>query len=200
VRCAGRAFAAGGSVGRERRAGLMPLHFGNVQLVALGVYAGLAVAFALVFLVVAVKANEDVPLEQVQRSGYWLRRRWIAVLVALLVCLLGFSFLDLPYAGSASGKTIVKVTGGQFFWVFDPSQVPAGSHVRFHVTSVDVNHGFGIFDPDGRLLGSVQAMPGYHNDLDLDLDQAGTYQIRCFEFCGLHHHDMQAVFRVVSSG
>ena len=176
----------------------MTLHYGDVQVAALAVFAALAVVFGSVFAVVALRAREQVELEQVQRSGYWLRKRWLAALVAILVCVLGISFLDLPYAGGASGRTLVTVTGGQFFWSFDPGRVPVGSRVRFDVTSVDVNHGFGIYDPGGRLLGSVQAMPGYHNRLDLTLTRAGDYQIRCFEFCGIKHHQMEAVFRVVS--
>ena len=44
--------------------------------------------------------------------------------------------------------------------------------MRFDVTSVDVNHGFGVYDPNGRLIGSVQAMPGYTNELELDLPPA----------------------------
>jgi cytochrome c oxidase subunit II len=173
------------------------LHYGDVQVAALAVFAALAVALASVFAVVALRSRDDRELEQVQRSGYWLRKRWLAGLVAILVCVLGVSFVDLPYAGGASGRTLVKVTGGQFFWAFDPAQVPVGSRVRFDVTSVDVNHGFGIYDPGGRLLGSVQAMPGYHNQLDLTLGRAGDYQIRCFEFCGIKHHQMEAIFRVV---
>jgi cytochrome c oxidase subunit II len=189
----GRLFVVGLGAGV-----LVALHYGHVQLLALGVFALLAVVFAVVFTVAAVQSRVDVPLEQVQRSGYWLRKRWLGLLVAVLVCLLGFTFFDLPYAGGSAGRTVVRVTGGQFFWVFDPRQVLAGSRVRFDVTSVDVNHGFGLYDPGGRLLGSVQAMPGYHNGLDLTLDQAGDYQVRCFEFCGVKHDQMQAVFRVVS--
>ena len=176
----------------------MALHYGGVQLAVLFTFAALVLALVSLFVLVALKSRDDVPLERVQRTGYWVRRRWLATLVGVIVCVLGLSFLDLPYAGGASGRTVVKVTGGQFFWAFDPSQVPAGSRVRFDVTSVDVNHGFGIFDPGGRLLGSVQAMPGYHNQLDLTLGQVGAYQIRCFEFCGLNHHAMEAVFRVVA--
>jgi len=39
-------------------------------------------------------------------------------------------------------------------------------------------------------------MPGYHNKLDLTLDEPGTYRILCFEYCGLSHHLMQAAFTV----
>ena len=44
----------------------------------------------------------------------------------------------------------MNVSGGQFYWSISPRQVPAGTKVRFDVTSVDVNHGFGIYDPDGQ--------------------------------------------------
>jgi cytochrome c oxidase subunit II len=62
--------------------------------------------------------------------------------------------------------------------------------VVFEVTSADVNHGFGLYDPGGRLMGSVQAMPGYTNRLALTLEHAGRYTVACLELCGLEHHRM----------
>jgi len=109
----------------------------------------------------------------------------------------GISLLDLPFAsGSDHGRAVVKVTGGQFFWSLVPNSVPAGTAIRFDITSIDVNHGFGLYDPHGHLIGSVQAMPGYHNRLDLTLRDAGVYRIRCLEFCGLSHSIMESSFRV----
>ena len=67
--------------------------------------------------------------------------------------------------------------------------------MRFDVTSIDVNHGFGLYDPHGHLIGSVQAMPGYHNELDLTMSE-GVYRIRCLEFCGLNHSPMETTFAV----
>jgi heme/copper-type cytochrome/quinol oxidase subunit 2 len=43
-------------------------------------------------------------------------------------------------------------------------------------------------------------MPGYHNELDLTLDEAGSYTIRCFEYCCPHHATMEAVFNVTGGG
>jgi cytochrome c oxidase subunit II len=59
-----------------------------------------------------------------------------------------------------------------------------------------VNHGFGIYAPDGELLGSVQAIPGFHNRLDLTLDEPGSYFVGCLEFCGVGHHRMNRRLRV----
>jgi cytochrome c oxidase subunit 2 len=99
-------------------------------------------------------------------------------------------------SGGGAGRTIVKVTGGQFFWSLAPDSVPAGARVRFDITSVDVNHGFGLYDPHGHLIGSVQAMPGYHNKLDFTLNEPGVYRIRCLELCGLNHSTMENTFTV----
>jgi cytochrome c oxidase subunit 2 len=173
------------------------IRYGEPQ-VAIGiVFAVLALLLAVAFIVIGLQAGSDVSFERVHRVGYWLRRRWLALLLVLGVLVIGISLFDLPYArGSGSGRTVVKVTGGQFFWSLAPNQVRAGTKVRFDVTSVDVNHGFGLYDPSGHLIGSVQAMPGYHNELDLTLAQAGVYRIRCLELCGLNHSIMENVFTV----
>lgn len=172
------------------------MSYGPLQIAVLAVFAGIAVAVAGVFALVARSSRRDAALEEVQRVGYRLRRFWLALLAALLMAVVGTSLFALPYARGGSGRTIVKVTGGQFYWILDPAGVPAGTRVRFDVTAADVNHGFGLYDPRGRLIGSVQAMPGYRNKLDLTLSDPGTYRIRCFEFCGLDHHRMEATFRV----
>lgn len=175
----------------------MALHYGSPQVVVGIAFAAIAVLLAAVFSVVGLSAREEVAYERVQRAGYWLRQRWLGLLLVLGVLVLGLTFFDLPYAsGSAANRTLVKVTGGQFFWSVVPDQVEANRPLRFDVTSVDVNHGFGIYDPHGHLVGSVQAMPGYHNELDLTLGLAGVYRIRCLEFCGLDHAVMQGSFTV----
>jgi cytochrome c oxidase subunit 2 len=175
------------------------LHYGDPQI-ALGiVFAVLSLLLATVFLVIGVQAGSEASEERVHRVGYWLRKRWLALLVVLGVHVVGISLFDLPYAsGGASSRTVVEVTGGQFFWTLAPDRVPAGTKVRFDVTSVDVNHGFGLYAPDGRLIGSVQAMPDYHNLLDLTLREAGVYRIRCLELCGLNHSTMENTFTVTA--
>jgi cytochrome c oxidase subunit 2 len=174
------------------------LHYGDPQIPIGVVFAELSLLLASAFLVIGVQAGSDVSVERVHRVGYWLRKRWLALLVVIGVLVLGISFFDLPYAsGGSAGRTSVTVTGGQFFWSLQPDRVPAGSRVRFDVTSVDVNHGFGLYDPHGHLIGSVQAMPGYHNKLDLTLSEPGVYRIRCLELCGLNHATMEGSFTVV---
>jgi cytochrome c oxidase subunit 2 len=173
------------------------LRYGDVQVVAAIVFLVLALVIAAVVIVVAADSFRDAPADEVQRKGYRFRSPWLAFLVTLGVIVVGASFFLLPYASGADPDTTVTVSGGQFFWSIDPTEVPAHTQVRFDVTSVDVNHGFGVYDPGGRLIGSTQAMPGYTNELDLRLDEPGRYVVRCFEYCGLSHHLMEATFQVV---
>ena len=176
----------------------MSLHYGDPQIAIGVVFAAIALLLAAVFVVIGVQAGSEVGEERVHDVGYWLRKRWLALLLVIGVLVVGISLFDLPYAsGGAAGRTVVKVTGGQFFWSLQPDRVPADTRVRFDVTSVDVNHGFGLYDPHGHLIGSVQAMPGYHNKLNLTLGEAGVYRIRCLEYCGLSHSTMEGSLTVV---
>lgn len=175
----------------------MSLRYGDPQIAIGVVFAVLAVLLAAAFVVIAVQAGTEVGAQRVHDVGYWMRKRWLALLLVLGVLVVGISLFDLPYAsGGSAARTVVKVTGGQFFWSLQPNRVEAGTPLRFDVTSIDVNHGFGLYDPHGHLIGSVQAMPGYHNHLDLTLHQVGLYRIRCLELCGLNHSTMEGAFTV----
>lgn len=173
------------------------MHFGGLQVVTLVVFGVIAFVVLLVFAIAADVSRQEVPFEGVQRSGYWFRKRWLALLAALVPVIVGIGVVTAPYArGGGSDRTLVKATSGQFYFAFDPPSVPAGTKVRFAVTSRDVTHAFGLYSPGGRLIGSVQAMPGYTNNLDLTLTQAGSYRVLCFEYCGLGHHAMRSTFTV----
>ena len=177
----------------------MSVHYGDPQIAIGVVFAVLALLLACAFVVIGVQAGSGASEERVHRVGYWLRKRWLALLLVIGVLVVGISLFDLPFAsGGADGRTVVKVIGGQFFWSLSPDRVPDGTRVRFDVTSIDVIHGFGLYDPHGHLIGSVQALPGYHNELDLTLSEAGVYRIRCLELCGLNHSTMQNTFTVAA--
>lgn len=107
-----------------------------------------------------------------------------------------------PYASfresalAANSRLQVKVTGVQWSWQIDPHTIRTGTTVEFLVTSKDVNHGFAIFNPEGHIVGQVQAMPGYPNTLVMRFNEEGTYQIRCLELCGLFHASMLSTIQV----
>ncbi len=174
----------------------MDLSFGSTQVAVLVAFLAISAVLVSIFTAVAIQARRNVTYEAVAGGGYRLRRYWLAFLGVLLATGLVLSVAFLPYGKSAGPSTTVEVTGYQFNWNVTPDTVPAGTAVTFDVTASDVNHGLGIYDPGGVLIANVQAMPGYHNELELTLDEPGTYMFGCLELCGLDHHRMIREFEV----
>lgn len=168
----------------------MDVSFGGFQIAVLIGFLVISILVVMIFAGVAIQARRNVAYEIVSTTGYRLRNLWLAFLVVFLAAGLTISIVFLPYGESAGPKTDIEVTGYQFNWTVSPDQVPAGTTAVFDVTSSDVNHGLGLYDPEGRLVGNVQAMPGYQNRMELKLEQEGTYTIACLEYCGLDHHRM----------
>jgi heme/copper-type cytochrome/quinol oxidase subunit 2 len=97
-----------------------------------------------------------------------------------MVVVLGATFLltvpRAPYPKGQIPDAVVYITAKQFAFAqsLQPvstdeefgnalgyrAEVPVEGWVEFRVTSLDVNHGMAIFDPDGKLVGQTQAMPG----------------------------------------
>jgi cytochrome c oxidase subunit 2 len=102
----------------------------------------------------------------------------------------------LPLMGIAPPR--IEAEGRQWVWTFRyPNQggvvtrnvlhLPAGVPVDIVVTSADVIHSFWV----PRLAGKIDAVPGHANLLRLQADEAGRYDGRCSEFCGLGHTRMR---------
>jgi cytochrome c oxidase subunit 2 len=141
------------------------------------------------------------------------RLLFFASLSVILLTFLAFTLRRLPYAAEASAPDrVVHAVGKQYEWSlteavgpsletwtrdFSPTvTVPVRTPIEFRVTTLDVNHGFSLYAPDGQLITQTQAMPGYVNRLRVTFDQPGTYTVLCLEFCGLSHHRMRGVVEV----
>jgi cytochrome c oxidase subunit 2 len=163
-------------------------------------FAAMAGALAAVFLTVAFDAR-TAPTEVVVARGYRIRRLWFLFLLGFAVVAFVVSMFWLPYQAPRQAElgvptTTVEVTARQFDFQLSTSDIPVGTTVAFRVTSGDVNHGFAIYDPDGRIVGQVQAMPGVTNVLVIKFDRPGQYVIRCTELCGPFHYAMAGAFTV----
>jgi cytochrome c oxidase subunit 2 len=164
-----------------------------------------------VFGVVArsTKTQRDVAYTSTNR----LRMLFFVSLMIILLVFLVLTLPRLPYTAEAAAPgRVVLAVGKQYAWsltegtaptlanwedAFSPEiTVPAGVVVEFRVTTLDVNHGLGVYAPDGVLLAQTQAMPGYVNRLRMVFERPGTYTILCLEFCGMSHHRMRAVVEV----
>jgi cytochrome c oxidase subunit 2 len=150
-------------------------------------------------LAVAVWSSTRRPDDAIDAHGLSRRETaWLVIMVVALFALLAATIFYVPYGESAGpNRQVVRVTGIQFAWAISPAEVRAGTPVEFVTTTDDVNHGFGLYDPDGALLTQVQVIPGRVQKLVWTFDEPGTYEILCLEFCGAKHHEMVSTLEVL---
>ncbi|RYG74406.1 cytochrome C oxidase subunit II [Lentibacillus lipolyticus] len=149
-----------------------------------------------VFAVVAWKSRERKDYAPIKKKWYKARTFYGAALIALMLVLTIYTLRELPYNqpvyGAGNEPTVVDVQAVQFGWNISENEFKVGEPVEFHVTSKDVNHGFGIYDEEMNMIAQTQAMPDYTNKVFITFDEPGTYEILCLEYCGLAHHLMTA--------
>jgi len=146
-------------------------------------------------------AKKQSSFDSVYARSAFYRRRFLIILLSLIIIVFAVSLFYLPYAdvrSQAFGKpaVVVNVVGIQWAWSMSTQQLPSSVPVEFNVTSRDVNHDFGIFNSQGVLIGQVQALPGYYNQLIMIFKSPGTYTVRCLDFCGPGHALMISQFTV----
>jgi cytochrome c oxidase subunit 2 len=102
-------------------------------------------------------------------------------------------FVEEFKVGEEAGFPVVEPPPGSHvyllarMWQWYPVlKLKKGAEYIFHLSSMDVNHGFGLFP----LNINFQVVPGYDYGLKMVPDKAGDYRIICNEFCGIGHHMM----------
>jgi cytochrome c oxidase subunit 2 len=173
-----------------------------ITYLALGIFLAGALALAFVFAAASQVARRGPETyTKVAARAYRLRLIWFFALGGILTAAFLSASPFVPYASHrlASGPATahVSVTGSQYLWSVG-GRVTSGAKTDLSVTSADVNHGFGLYDPSGHLVGQVQAMPGFTNHLVLQLSGPGDYMIRCLEYCGPGHSSMLMTLHVAT--
>lgn len=110
------------------------------------------------------------------------------------------AFIAAHQVGDAGGNPVVEPEPGGDVYIqaarfqFRPNvRLRAGETYTFHLSSVDVQHGFSL-QPDNV---NFQVLPGYVTQIDLTPREAGTYTLLCNEYCGTGHHLMLGGIEVV---
>ena len=123
-------------------------------------------------------------------------RRWLLIVVVVLVALLAATIWLAPYGHSTpENAQVVHVDARQFFWSISPARVRVGRPVAFVTRASDVNHGFGIYRGH-TFIAQIQVVPNRTSTLVHTFDRPGTYTVLCLEYCGVNHHDMRSTFEV----
>lgn len=161
-------------------------------------YAVLTVIILAIFIVVALSSRKQQEYDVVQRRGYAIRRVWFWVLIVAAIASFAITIPALPYGKKEgyAGAMRIPVIARQYSFSNLPEVIPVNTPIIFEVTATDVNHGFAIYTPDKKLMGQVQAMPLYNNELQVTFTQRGQYTVLCLEYCGISHHNMRASFEV----
>ena len=100
---------------------------------------------------------------------------------------------NLGSAIEPDGVVTVRMIAHQYMFTPECVTVPAGTLVRFRLTSPDVTHGFIIADTNANAM----VVPGFVSEIATRFDQIGEYKMPCHEFCGFGHHGMWARVVVV---
>ena len=180
------------------------------------VFLLISAVIALVFTAVAFSTRS--PREVSVARAYSLRRLLFLAALVAVIGMLATTFPQTPYAADRNATTagvdrIIYVAARQFDFIWsdepiaslaDIGRVPrlaevvidAGATVEFRVTSLDVNHGFGLYGPQRQIVAQTQAMPGYVNRLRVRLDTPGEYPVFCLEYCAAGHHRMRSSLNV----
>jgi cytochrome c oxidase subunit II len=146
---------------------------------------------------------------------------WVAMTTAIVVALAAYgSYTLIASADGAGGgqgpnpvalpsdppgdALQVQVIGQQWNWTYRfPGygnvetahlELPVGTDIELHVTSLDVTHSFWAYE-----LGvKADAVPGVDNIVFVHARRTGSFSIRCAELCGLWHGHMFQTGQVVT--
>ncbi|MHB1615089.1 MAG: cytochrome c oxidase subunit II [Actinomycetes bacterium] len=148
---------------------------------------------------------------------------WLGITTALVLFLFGFGTYELihpagagagegpnpiwsPVSSSSTKPLEVQVIAQQWQFTyrylnaggFETTQLylPVDRPVVFHVTSLDVIHGFWAY----QLGVKADANPGVDNVAFTTPTQLGRFEVRCSELCGIWHGAMYNNGYVVSAG
>ncbi len=168
----------------------------------------------LAFGVLRQHAKGEIPphfevAPQTERRTSWIVGGAIGVTVILLFVMMISSFVTSHRTAALANSPALKINvyGHEWWWEIEyPNEeqpyriirtaneihVPAGAIIDIHGTSRDVIHSF--WAPN--IHGKKDLLPGYWNDLTLEVDKPGTWRGQCAEFCGLQHAHM--AFHIVA--
>src|SRR5262245_32621176 len=133
---------------------------------------------------------------------------WTVIPVVLLAAIVSFVFYklpgikDAPAATAGNAPLAITVEAHQFYWLFkypdgsasvNTLTVPVNRVVELEVVSEDVIHSWWV----PAFGGKVDAIPGKTNHTWFKAEKVGKYQIRCAEFCGIQHAEMNGFVNVL---
>jgi cytochrome c oxidase subunit 2 len=178
----------------------------SILLLFLVLAGAMTIIFTLIYY-----SSKNAELSDTGMANPLKKRFWFILILTVIIAI--FTSVTLPNSpyylfADQTPKKVVHVSAMQFTFflsekAIDPKspkgeaiELPVNELVEFRVTSLDVNHGFAIYNAKNELITQTQAMPGYVNRLRYKFSKPGTYNIFCLEYCGMAHQAMRSSFIV----
>lgn len=122
----------------------------------------------------------------VARAGRLIARvppgEWVALVIAVLAIAVG------PAAVLGSGRwashDVITIKAVQWAYELKTIYLTQGVPAHVRLISEDVVHGFAI---EGLGVEVDDLLPGHAVDITVTPTQAGTYDVLCTRYCGVHH-------------
>ena len=201
---------------RESEAGQGQVLDNTVLTMTITPFFTLVIVYLVYAVVVFGRRRPDEDEGPVTRGHATVQTAWVAVTLVTVLWLASYGTYRLWPSGAGGGQgpeplavpsgdvLPVQVIGQQWQFTYryltyggveTPQLVlPVGRDIEFRVTSLDVVHAFWPYE----LAVKADAVPGVNNVAYARLREAGTFNIRCAELCGLWHGYMFDTGRVVS--
>lgn len=162
-------------------------------------------AIMIYFAIAYQKGNRDSTPDTHGHLG--IEVTW-TIIPTVIMILLGIYSYNV-YAGiieSPENPLKVNVSAQQFAWTVEYPEheismnnqmvLPSEEAIRFHIEASDVLHSFYV--PAFRM--KQDAVPGMKTIMNVsEINETGTYDIKCAELCGVGHYRMNAKLKVIGS-
>lgn len=210
----GTARAQSPSTGQEATQRLFYLVL--VPAIGIGIFVMIVVAYAV--LKFRVRKGHTTGPANPKTHNRRLETVWtiIPAIILVVVGVAAFQTLVVTDTLPQNPDVIVQINAHQWYWNFNITYVrngtwlnstgtfgflnttggftvPENLRVKLELRSFDVAHSFYI--PDFGL--KIDVIPGHINTYWFESIAAGSYPIRCAEFCGVNHYTMTATLNVV---
>jgi cytochrome c oxidase subunit 2 len=163
-------------------------------VLALSLAVFLVVIVPLGYILVRFRARPGDPDPPQVEGNRTLEITWTSGAVALVVILFILTIQTMATVSASSSQAVaIQVIGHQWWWEYrypdlqvvtaDELRVPVGTTVHLLLDSADVVHSFWV----PQFGWKKDVVSGRTNDMWVTLQQAGTFDGTCTEYCGTEH-------------
>lgn len=165
--------------------------------------------FLVVFLYVVFRSASAQPeaAQVSERSISKAKTLWLSAVAILFLAINIGSIQYIPAISTARAVAAeqdirdVQVTAQSWSYELSERNFEAGDTVRFTANSVDTVHGFAVYHPGGNVMFTMMLIPGVGpSSLVRTFSEPGVYKVRCLEYCGMAHHEMNDEIVVSAKG